>query len=281
MPRIDLAQTIKQVTFPDEVWEWLDLLGDAIASTQQQAMAQDESFLADTPYKKLLLCAINRDIATLTTVYILLRWEQIHQAAAHVRLLCENLITLICISEDIVTRVSLFQDFSHVESYKHVEAILKWEASGARPEYVKQLEALLLQLQEDRDRVIVNYTQTDRKVRKRERSTWCEISIAEQARQCGTGLNRIYEIVYSQLSAYIHGSAWSLRRQVSYSRKHYNSQVVLNDIATIVRTALVVWEEWAKFCDEQLGWSLNGTLPAVATRLEELDTKLSCREAGA
>lgn len=280
MPRIDICQTLEQITFSREIWEWLDLLGDVLGATQQQAMIYDATFRADTPYKRLLLGAINRDLSTLSTIYILLRWEQIHQAAAHVRLLCESLITLRYIEQDIPSRVPLFQDFAHVESYKLLKAILKWGAGSAKPRHVKPLEDMLPELEKNKNSVIENYT-IEKKGNKRERSNWCKQSIAEQAKQCGPRLSRIYELIYTQLSAYIHGSAWSLRKQAFYSRNHYNSQVVLNDIATIVRTTLVVWEEWALFCNQQLNWQLNDTLLDAARRLEELDAKLSNQGFGA
>jgi hypothetical protein len=52
MARIDLAETIDQVTFEPELWEWLDLLGDVVTVTQRQAIVHD-GFLADTPHKQL------------------------------------------------------------------------------------------------------------------------------------------------------------------------------------------------------------------------------------
>ena len=60
---------------------------------------------------------------------------------------------------------------------------------------------------------------------------------------------------------------------MSYSKKHYDSRVILNDIATIVRTALVVWEEWATLCDEQVEWTLTPQLIAITSRLDALDSK--------
>ena len=85
MPRIDISETIKIIDFPDKVWEWLDLFGDIIAATQSEAMYQDRSYIADTPYKKFLLCNINKDLSTLNTIYFILRCELIHQAASDQR----------------------------------------------------------------------------------------------------------------------------------------------------------------------------------------------------
>src|SRR3989344_147604 len=105
MPRIDLAAAIKRIEFSEEVWAWLDLLGDVVVDTQNEALDHETDIL-DTPYKRLLLRSVNRDLATLKTVYALLRFEFIHQAAAHVRLLCEALITISHISRNPTVRVA-------------------------------------------------------------------------------------------------------------------------------------------------------------------------------
>jgi hypothetical protein len=270
MTQIDLAATIRGVTFPPEVWAWLDLLGDVLVETQREAMVHDD-FPADTPYKQLLVCAINRDISSLAGIYVLLRFEHVHQAASQIRLFSESLITLRYIAQDVDTRVPQFLEYSHVERYEIAQSALAWEAMRARPAHVEQVRTLLSQLQPEFDRTKPRYMFTDRRGRQRPVKSWCKATIAEQARQCG--LDRLYDIVYSQLSAYVHGSAWSLRRQIAYSQKHYNPRVVLVDIATVVRTVLVVWEEWAKFCDEQVGWALTPILASVSSKLDELDAK--------
>lgn len=68
MARIDIPETIKRIDFPEKIWEWMDLLGDIVVITQQEAMHQERTFLADTPYKKFLLCSINKDLSTLNTI---------------------------------------------------------------------------------------------------------------------------------------------------------------------------------------------------------------------
>lgn len=272
MARIDLAATINRVTFEPEVWEWLDLLGDVVVATQEQAMVHDD-FLADTPYKQLLVRAIQRDISTLNTVYALLRLEWIHQAAAHVRLFCESVITQRYIGQDLVLRVPLFLGYAEVERYEVARSTLAWEGEHSNPAHVAKLQALLAQLQKGYERARPLYSSTNRRGRQRPFKNWCNMSVAEQARRCGARMSRLYQVVYSQLSAYIHGSAWSLRRQIAYSAKHYDPRVVLTDTATIVRTALVVWEEWARFCDEQLGWALTPMLAALKTKHDALDSK--------
>jgi len=273
MSRIDIAQTIAQVTFRPEVWEWLDLFGDTVGATQREAMLRDDHFRADTEYKQLLVRAIQRDISTLTAIYILLRCELIHQAAAHVRLFCESLVTLRYIAQDPAARVSLFLDYAHIERYDVARSALEWEGGRAEPAHVQQTRDLLAELQPEYDRVKSRYLFTDRKGRQRAFSNWCNLTVARQAEKCGPAFTRLYDIVYSQLSAYVHGSAWSLRRQIAYSRKHYDPRVVLNDIATVIRTASVVWEEWVRFCDDQAGWDVAKVLQALVARLKDLDSR--------
>ena len=73
MARIDIIKTIEHIDFSPEIWEWLDLLGGIAGKTQQEAMIQEKRFLADTPYKKFLLCTINKDLQTIGAIYLLLR----------------------------------------------------------------------------------------------------------------------------------------------------------------------------------------------------------------
>jgi hypothetical protein len=221
----------------------------------------------------LLVRAIQRDISSLNAIYILLRSELIHQAAAHVRLFCESLITLRYVALDLSNRVPQFLDYAEVERYKLAKSNLRWEAERAKPEHVKEMQKLVPELEREYERVKPRYLFTDRKGKQRPFSNWCNARLVKQATDCGPRIGRIYDLVYSQLSAYVHGSAWSLRRQYSYSKAHYDPRVVLNDIATVVRATLVTWEEWARLCDEQVGWSLTDSLPYIAGQLDALDTK--------
>lgn len=273
MPRIDISETIKMIDFPDKVWEWLDLFGDIIAATQSEAMYQDRSYIADTPYKKFLLCNINKDLSTLNTIYFILRCELIHQAASHVRLFCESLITLKYMSLDPDKRADLFWDYFDIESYKITQAILDFEKDKAKESHVKRVKNLFETFKEKYESAKQIYSYTDKKGRKRPFKNWCNKTIASQASECGPDFKRLYGLVYRQMSSYIHGSAWSLRRQLSYSRAHYDSNIVLNDIATIVRTALVIWVDWAKFCISELGWRLHDALLNLPQRINELDEK--------
>lgn len=273
MPRIDVSETIKMINFPDTIWEWLDLLGDVLSVTQAEADYQDQNFIANTPFKKILLCTINKDLSTLNAIYFLLRCEMIHQASSHVRLFSESLITLKYISLDPNTRSNLFWGYSEIEAYEITSAMLNWEKDKAKEAHVKKVEALFHTTKEKYKVASPVYTFVDKNNRKKRFFNWCNKSIANQASECGPEFKRLYDLVYKQMSSYIHGSAWSLRRQISYSKMHYNSDVILNDIAAIVRTTLFIWVEWAKFCISTLGWRLHDTLLHVPIALDILDEK--------
>jgi hypothetical protein len=274
MNRIDLVKTIEMVTFPDEVWEWLDLLGEIIIVTQEEALRHDLSadFIADTPYKIILVSAINRDIKSIMSIYMLLRCEFINQAAAHVRLFCESLIILRYISLDKDHRSKLFNDFVVIEQYEILNAMLQWEQEHADPAAVGKSLALLKEKEPAYQKLKPLYSYY-RKGKQRPFNNWCNRRIDEQAHDCGPDIKRLYKLVYKQMSAYVHGSAWSLRRQLSYSAIHYNPQVVHVDIATIVRTALAVWVEWAKFVDKELQWNLLERSVDFINQINELDKK--------
>ncbi len=273
MGRIDISETIKRIDFPEEVWEWLDLFSDIVAAAQCEATYQDKIFLADTPFKKTLLCTISKDLSTLNAIYFLLRCELIHQASSHVRLFCESLVTLKYISLDPELRSNLFWGYSDIEAYEISSSILEWESGRAPSLHVEKLENFRNSIYEKYEKAKRTYTFINRRGRRRPLSNWCNKSIATRARECGPEFQRLYELIYKQMSSYIHGSAWSLRRQISYSRNHYRSDVVLNDVATIIRTALVVWVEWAKFCVNTLNWRLENKIVEVPNRLNELDVR--------
>src|SRR5262245_14103027 len=94
-----------------------------------------------------------------------------------------------------------------------------------------------------------------------------------------TGSARLYATIYGQTSAYIHGSAWSLRAVGAFTHRGYDVQRALADISMIVRLTLAVWCEWAAFCDAELGWNLCATarLDLMKQRLEELQTALDTK----
>jgi len=271
MPRIDIIETIKLIDFPEKVWEWLDLFGDIVGATQLEAIYQDRDFLADTPFKKILLCTINKDLSTLNTIYFILRCELIHQASSHVRLFCESLITMKYMSLDPGERSDLFWGYSDIEAYRVTSSMLEWERDKAKDIQVKKVESIFESIKEKYEVARLKYSFIDKNNKRRPFINWCNKSIADQAAECGPEFHRLYDLVYKQMSSYIHSSAWSLRRQISYSRAHYDSDIVLNDIVTIIRTALVIWVEWAKFCIFTLGWRLQETLLNLPNRIDELD----------
>lgn len=273
MPRIDISETIKQIDFPVEVWEWLDLFGDVVSITQREAMYQEKTFLADTPFKKILLCAINKDLSTLNAIYILLRCELIHQASSHVRLLCESLITLKYISLESESRSTLFWGYADIEAYDISSSLLEWDGSTANPRHVERVRAFHKNISEKYERAKGTYTFVDKKGCGKAFPNWCNRNMFLQSRDCGPSFQRLYELVYKQMSSYIHGTAWSLRRQVSYSRDHYRPDVILNDIAAIVRTASAVWVEWAKLCIEILNWRLSDTIMEIPAMIEEMEER--------
>jgi hypothetical protein len=273
MSRVNLEETIRRVDFPESVWEWLDFYGEIVGLCQQEALYQDSIFVADTQFKQLLVRAINKDLSTLNSIYILLRCEMIHQASSHVRLLCESLITLKYISLDKKTRAKSFLDYSDIEAYEIANSILEWEQEKADPVYVQRLLDVKDNLAEKYNVALKHYTFTDKKGRNKKYYNWCNKGISSQASDCGSEFVRLYELVYSQMSSYIHGSAWSLRRQMAYSRNHYQADVILNDIAAMIRTTIVVWVEWAKFCVENMDWRLSPILSDISQRLDILERK--------
>ena len=272
MNRIDIAKTIELIDFGTETWEWIDLWGTIVAETQREAMIQEKKHIADTPYKKYVLCVVNKDLQTLAAIYLLLRCEIIHQAASHVRLLCESLITTKYVSKDPGPRSDQFWGYLDIESYQITESLLEWESTTANPAYVEKLERFKESIKESYERRKPEYSYMPKKGnRQRTFSNWCNKSVYSQAKEGGPELERLYQLVYRQMSSYIHGTAWSLRRQISYCRDHHDPKIVLNDVAAIIRTASAVWVEWAKFCCTDLGWGIEDLVLWVHDKNNELD----------
>jgi len=126
--RIDLEETIARVDFRREIWAWLDLVGEMIAVTQEEALERERTFVATTPHQHLLRRFINREIGSLNAIYALLRMELVYQAAAHIRLFCENVITLRYILLDPNERSKAFSDYAALDAYKIGKAYLQWES---------------------------------------------------------------------------------------------------------------------------------------------------------
>lgn len=273
MGRIDLSETIKRVDFPENIWEWLDFLGEVLVATQQEAMYQEKRFMADTPYKKYLQHTINKDLSILNSIYILLRCEMIHQASSNVRLFCESLITMKYISLDPDARSDLFWGYSDIESYEISSSLIEWEKSKAKTQHVKKIETYVTSIVKQYEIAKQTYTFTNKKGRTKPFRNWCNKSISSQARDCGDDFHRLYELVYKQMSSYVHGSSWSLRRQMAYSKDNYDADVIFTDLASIIRTTLVVWMDWAKFCVSNLEWRLVDIIKSMTGRLDALDIK--------
>jgi len=202
-----------------------------------------------------------------------LRCELIHQASSHIRLLCESLITLQYISMQPEFRADLFWGYFDIEAFEISSSILDWEGDSADPLHVARLKRFKESISVQYNMAKNTYTFLDKNGRRRPFSNWCNKSISKQAQECGPSFQKLYALVYRQLSAYIHGSAWSLRRQLSYSKDHYQLDVVHNYVAQIIRIVLVVWIEWAKFCINNLSWQLERTIMEIPVKLNELEKK--------
>jgi len=84
-------------------------------------------------------------------------------------------------------------------------------------------------------------------------------------------MQKLYAIGYRQLSAYVHGSAWALRRQGAYIRTGYDQTVVMIDLANLTRILLAIWVEWLKIMSQELGWQALVRAHSIVDRCNELD----------
>ena len=216
--RINLEKTIAGVDFSPEIWAWLDLVGEMVAVTQKEVLEQERMFIATTPYQNLLQRFINRDISSLSAVYALLRMELVYQAAAHIRLFCENVITLRYILLDPDQHSKVFLDYATVDAYKIGGAYLQWESTTASQQHVEQMRLQQAELEKRFAEVRERYTYVDRNGKRKKFKGWCKLTLKDQADECGREMQKLYAIGYRQLSAYVHGSAWALRRQGAYIR---------------------------------------------------------------
>ena len=90
-----------------------------------------------------------------------------------------------------------------------------------------------------------------------------------------TGLaTSVRGLVYSQTSSFVHSTPWSLRGQRRQSPRSSSTHLGLIHTSMIIRATLVVWIEWAAFCDQELGWTLHESFAEVKARNEELQAKL-------
>ena len=149
------------------------------------------------------------------------------------------------------------------------------ERLRVRPQHLQSMEALLDQLRPEYERLKPNYsyvvTEGKDTGKRRPYINWCNRNLAQQAQDCGVELNRLYRLVYKQMSSYVHCSAFSVRHQTAYSRLHYDGEIVHRDIAALVRTTAAVWVEMCKFLAGKLEWNLISSATEVAEEVEVLD----------
>jgi hypothetical protein len=214
--------------------------------------------------------------------------ELVYQAAAHIRLFCESVITLRYIILDRDEHSKAFLDYAALDAYKIGKAYLQWESQTAKPQHVEAMSLQQAELERCVAEVRGRYTYVGRKGKTREFGNWCNLTLKDQADQCGAEMQKLYALGYRQLSAYVHGSAWALRRQDAYIRAGYDQTVVMIDFATLTRTLLAVWVEWLKIMSEELDWQTLGRAHGIMDRCNELDettvqvvAKIRKREAGA
>lgn len=273
--RIDVGRAIESAELTDETWAWLGLVGDAIMLVQEQAIAQDKDrtwFESYDDYKAILVAVIAKDINTLKSIYVAMRCEWTHQAATLIRTLCESLITLRYIAQDKLTRPTLFLKYAVIEQYHAVVEFVRWDSAGSKPEHMAAMEALRRTLEPEYLAKVPTYTFTDRNGKERPFRNWCNKDVATMAED--TGSDRLYRLVYGQTSSYVHGTAFSLRTVGAFTARGYDPRRALIDTSTLIRAALVVWCEWAAFCDQELGWTLGRELDDLKERLDGLQAAL-------
>ena len=260
MRRVDFAATLAGIDLPDEIWNWLDLLGTVIRDTDIEARLREKSFVPDTPFRSVLQGGVQSHLSGLQAVYALLRMELVSQAAGQARLLCEGVITLRYISEVPDERAATFLEYAAIEAYEAADGLIEWDAATGDPEPVAAVAALRDSHRPRYDTLRRAYQFTDRNGKTRNYINWANRSIADMAHVHQT-TRRLYGLIYRQLSSYVHGSAWSFRHLPAYRPASYDANIVLADVAQVTLGTLAVWQAFADFCDEQLGWHLA---PAVA-----------------
>lgn len=275
LKRINIARSIDTVALTEETWDWLNLIGGAMTASQSQARAHDanaEWFASPDDFKRIVVPVIAKDINTLGAIFMALRCEWTHQAATLVRTLCESLISFRYIAQDKVSRSQQFLNYALIEQYRAVESLLDWESGHSKPEHVERMQRFRATIAPKYEEMRPQYTFTNRKSRQQRFSNWCNKHISEMARE--THSDRLYRVVYTQTSPYVHGSAWSLRMVPALTARGYDARRALIDTSMLIRATLSVWFEWAAFCDEELGWTLTSNLDVMKERLDELQAAL-------
>lgn len=141
------------------------------------------------------------------------------------------MITLRYIAQDKVARSRQLLGYAVIEQYKAVESILEWESDHSKPEHVEQMKALKATISAKYETVRPAYIFKDKKDKKRPFSNWCDKKILEMAG--ATNSQRLYRLVYSQTSPYVHGSAWSLRTVGALTARGYDARRALIDTSTL------------------------------------------------
>lgn len=279
MTYINLGATIECIDFPEEIWAWFDVLGDAIKATEMEAAVREKTFIADTPYKKVLLGGIHTYLSGLKAVYALLRIELVSQAAGQARLLCEGVITLTFIADDPEHRSVAFLDYATIEAYDAASALIEWESVTADSAPAAAVTIIRDNLLAEYEKICQRYQFTDKKGRTRPYSNWANTSIADMAK-VSKQTERLYELIYRQLSSYVHGSAWSFRHVPSYTPRYYDANVVLADITQVSLGTLVVWQVFTEFVETHLGWDLRSAAVVVANKAQELSKLTGVKSQG-
>lgn len=270
MGRVDIGATLSAIDFPQRTWDQLDLLGEVIRVTDAEALRLDAVFHADTPYKGFLVAMVREQLSSLKAVYLLLRAELVHQAASHVRLFCEGVISLRYISLDPDVRTSRFLDYAAIEAYDAAMALMEWEARTAPSAHVARLKTTIELMHERYDSLRPLYQSPRKGGGQRNYRNWSDVSIASQAKEGGEKFERLYRLVYAQMSAYVHGSAWSLRHSHAYSQKAHHAETVYSDVAAVVTASIAVWIEFASLAKELLDGRLAESATAIVNRARSL-----------
>ena len=141
MKRIDIVKTIEANRFrprnlgmagPDRYYRW---------ESQKEAIVQEKGFLADTPYKRYLICTINKDPAN----------DQRNIFAVALRDDPPSSVTRPTPSESLITqrlhhirnqerRALQFWGYMDIEAYKITQSLLEWEGSTAKPTHVEKMK---------------------------------------------------------------------------------------------------------------------------------------------
>jgi hypothetical protein len=269
MARIDLAATVGAIDFPPEIWAWLDVLGKAVKVTDAEARRRDAKFVAESPYTHVIQRSVHFQLAGIKAVYALLRYELVAQAAAQARLVCESIITLRYIAEDPNSRSSAFLDYAIVEAYESIDSMIRWDGDTAIPEVMAQIKRIRDDKVGEYEQTVLRYQFVDSKGRTRRFKNWANRSLADMS-VVSPKCERLYDLIYRQLSSYVHGTSWSLRHLTSYSLANYDVKVALADIAQVTMATLAIWQVVAEFLKQELDWDLSVEIDAVLVEVSRL-----------